>query len=131
MKRSAMRGRTASREDARQRIPHGSETFAVQNVVVARRRSLPTQTLPSALCRAAVHGKDVFAVYQQNGAHGKEFCTVKLLTTHGKEGLHGEAIIRRTAKNKTTAKIRNAHGKEITRHRRALPCGSTSRTEKY
>jgi hypothetical protein len=38
------------------------------------------------LCHAAVHGKDFFAVYQQNGAHGKEHCTVKLLTTHGKEG---------------------------------------------
>jgi hypothetical protein len=78
-----------------------------------------------------VHGKDVFAVYQQNGAHGKELCTVKLLTTHGKEGLHGKVIIRRTAKNKTTAKVRNAHGKGITRHSRPLPCGSTSRTTKY
>jgi hypothetical protein len=42
------------------------------------------------LCRAALHGKDFFAVYQQRGRTAKNAHTVKRLTAHGKERPHGK-----------------------------------------
>jgi hypothetical protein len=38
----------------------------------------------------ALHGKDFFAVYQLRGRTAKNARTVKPLTAHGKEILHGK-----------------------------------------